>query len=729
MIDSANFPEGYSVEAIDWLSSGARSGLVRVRGRRPGGEGGSLPELILEASGETRRFASLPDPRAGRDPTAWRGAYVLDARPVAEADRLWLEWPGSHRIALPALSVPAQQVVRAIEAVPEPQPEGGEVVDRAVLAERRARRAETSEQAQTRIAQEALRAVEVLDLRAGEIEDQLTAVTAERDALRARAPGAPEPDPRVAALQAELAELRAELGRREQAPATVTPIAAGEAERRAQRLRGALTSTIATIAELRQRLHEADVVRRTRDVAAGADAVRLAVSDAERATIVAALEETRALLDSACRERDESVAALQAARSDHELRARFAEQSSELGEARERIGVLEARVAVAEAAIDSAETARELAEAAALAAAAARRAAAVAHAASAERAATAAAPPPEPGAGRVEQPAEPELEPPGAGSEPRAGEDPPTARPVPAELAAAAAEQSRAAAEREPDGDSERLVADLSAAAEALRSSPAIVSARAEPPADLARGRSGREYPPLRGALVKLAHDDPVAAGRLLAGLLKAQHVVLRSPPDYDLTIAEAGTFAVSAAGAMTLVSRLEEPRGRRQAAFHVRTDAVTLAELLAGVDQRARRRRGPLRVTGRVRLARAAAETLEPEVSLAALLAAGAELDPGLALRAFAYAVRPEWTRGQTWTVEVRVDDRALLVSARHDGGLEVSERAGDSQPDARLALSAEELRELAGGRAPAPAGSGDATAIRHLLALADRARGSTID
>ena len=79
------------------------------------------------------------------------------------------------------------------------------------------------------------------------------------------------------------------------------------------------------------------------------------------------------------------------------------------------------------------------------------------------------------------------------------------------------------------------------------------MSAPSAPAREHATGRSQRQYPWLRGALVKLAHDDPEAAGRIIAGLLPVQAVIVQGPVDYDLTITEIGTFAVtSRAGAPT---------------------------------------------------------------------------------------------------------------------------------------------------------------------------------
>ncbi len=731
--DPAPFPEGFSVDAVDWLPSGARSGLVRVRGHRPPAVAGPLPELIVEHDGQTQRFVSLPDPRADRDPSAWRGAYVLDARPVAEADQLCLEWPGGRRIQLPALSVPAHQVEQAQESGPVSGPieAGGEVVDRAVLAERRARRAEASEQAQARIAREALRAVEVLELRASELEQKVAAAEAERDAVRQQSDV--EPDVRMEVLSAEVRELRAALAdaeRTEPAPAPAPdvlaePIRAGDAERRAERLRTALTATVATVAELRMQLHERDVARRTRDVAIAAELVRLAVIDSEQETLSAELDEARVALREAQTSRDEAAAEAAGARAAlDDLQTRHRDLTAELGAARERMATLEAdvvalteeadrtaseaddlhdlreRLARAEAERDRAETARELAEATALAAATRRQAEAVAEASTPRT--------------RPDLPLR---------EVPTGSPEPAPSMPAVVDLKTAAEIQAKRAAELSvPDT---QVVADLDAAREKLRAT--IVSAPGEPPADLARGRGGRELPPLRGALVKLAHDDPRAAGLFLAGLLSAQHAaVVDAPPDYDITITEVGSFAVSTAGMTTLVSPLHEPRGRGQAAFHITTDALTLAETLAGAENRARRFRGPLRVTGKARHAKTLSN-LRSNLSFIDVVRAGADLDPHLVLRALSYAVRPNWTQGQVWSVELDVEGRVVSVQARHSGGLEVTDGVGGdgiSEPDARVRLTDQAFRDLAVGEAPSYVTEGDESVVRRLLTLAERAR-----
>ena len=187
MAESSAIPylQGLEIEAVEWLPSGADSGLVRVRGRwstsgvaQPG-----LPELLLRAGGVEHRFESLPDARFARDPASWRGSYLVPVTLVAAApEALWVEWPGGVRSGLPT---PAPGLASPAPAAVEPPAEepGGQVIDRAVLAEHRARRAEAAEQAQARVAAEALKAVEALELQSAELERRLAEASVERDAL------------------------------------------------------------------------------------------------------------------------------------------------------------------------------------------------------------------------------------------------------------------------------------------------------------------------------------------------------------------------------------------------------------------------------------------------------------------------------------------------------------------------------------------------------------------
>src|SRR3954447_16255762 len=115
MPDPALLPSGATVDAVDWVRSGTRSGLVRVRGRRAEDVAFELPDLVLD----DRRFSSLPDPRADRDRSGWRGAYVVDAAVAAAAGSWRLQWPGVAPVPIQRPEIPGTDALQA----PPPEPE------------------------------------------------------------------------------------------------------------------------------------------------------------------------------------------------------------------------------------------------------------------------------------------------------------------------------------------------------------------------------------------------------------------------------------------------------------------------------------------------------------------------------------------------------------------------------------------------------------------------------
>ena len=155
--------------------------LAAYRGRwsDPGRREADLPALGLRRGGEARRFESLPDARFGRDPAVWRATYLVPAALMdPPPDELWLSWESGARSGLPALERGIEPPPTEASPRPEPTEPAGEVIDRAVLAEYRARRAEAAERTQAQRAAEALKAVEVLELRSAELERRLEAVQA-----------------------------------------------------------------------------------------------------------------------------------------------------------------------------------------------------------------------------------------------------------------------------------------------------------------------------------------------------------------------------------------------------------------------------------------------------------------------------------------------------------------------------------------------------------------------
>ena len=261
---------------------------------------------------------------------------------------------------------------------------------------------------------------------------------------------------------------------------------------------------------------------------------------------------------------------------------------------------------------------------------------------------------------------------------------------------------------------------------------PRIVTEARHPTRADVTGESRRAYPWLRGALVKLAHDDPASAVKLVLGLVPVQHAIVDTPVEYDLTIRESGTYAISVAGDAASARRIPGPRPRRESAFHVTTDVVTLAELLAGVEQRMRRWRGPLRVRGRRRGAAALRDQLAgTQLDLAAAARFGARLEPDLVFRAFAYAIHPAWTKGHAFTVAQEVLDptpERWLVVVR-DGAPVAVERPASTPPDATVTMSSAAFAHLLRGE-PAPRGErpcirGDRAAVALLHGWTERAQG----
>jgi hypothetical protein len=889
---------GLAIEAVEWLPSGADSGLVRVRGRWTEADAREpdLPVLALRAAGGEHRFDSLPDARFSRDPDSWRGTYLVPAALVApDPDALWLEWPSGARAGLPPLARGVEPAFAAPERPELPEPRG-QVIDRAVLAERRARRAEAAEEAQTRVANEALKAVEVLELRSAELERRLEEATAARDELVTREAGAAGRREALAAALASAAELRTRAREWQLRLRTSEVARSSDAVRLAVIEAERATGGSAMRSALHERGVELEALRREAAERAGelaaaseaAAAVRADLArerdafadarsawDRHRGELEAALRDVRAELEAAREEarlraqaeadlaattaeldrtRDEAAASqaelesLQT-RLEHERRASdeartelertLAEVRAEGDELRGRVDRLAAALAAAEARVQTAETLLAAAEsrvrvetvarstledeldrerdtnqatraalesdlAAAQAALEAERAnaeaaveaeranskagleaertnsqaaleearseiaglreaagdleaerATVADARSeierlrqaagdleAERAARAAAE-------EALATARAEAERTGASLQERIADLERQASRA-EDLVRRAREQSEAAAAapRAPSDEAGRIVADLDAAAEALRrrppappaepdappkpAGPRIVSPSRQPARGLVMGTKGRKYPPLRGAIVKLAHDDPETAGRLLVALLPAQGVALAEPVAYDLTIRELGTFAVTVAGKRAFVERLEQPRPRAQADFHLSGDALSLAELLAGVDHRIRRFAGPLRVRGKRKRLDLLRALTKAELSLADLAQAGAKLDPELVYRTFAYAVHPSWTRGHGFTIAQEIvgdPPETWYLTARDGAGLAVA-ASPPATPDATVSMTRGAFDRLVRGE-PVPPGErpavrGDREAVDLMRAWTQRARGA---
>jgi hypothetical protein len=307
----------------------------------------------------------------------------------------------------------------------------------------------------------------------------------------------------------------------------------------------------------------------------------------------------------------------------------------------------------------------------------------------------------------------------------------PTADAAPADAAAAPAETAPTA-DAAPADAAPAPTDTLPAAAPPERVRRVIVSAPNAPAREYATGRSSRQYPWLRGALVKLAHDDPAAAGRIIAALLPVQSAIVTGPLDYDLTIAEVGTFAVTVAGGRAYVQLIKAPRGRREAEFHLAADALTLAELIAGVPHKIGRFRGAARVSGRKRRVKPLRAIPAARISLAEAARAGARLEPALVFRTFPYVIQAAWSRGHSFTIaqEIAGDPpETWYISVGNGRGMEVLDDPPDGGADATVTMTREAFGQLLRGE-PVPPGHrpfirGDRAAVALLKSWLDRAQG----
>jgi uncharacterized membrane protein len=205
--------------------------------------------LLVDDGNERHEIPALPWP-PGDDPSEFHAAFDLPpALGGVSGDRLVLAVAGAE-IALPAAlpSVPPAPV-RDVAAEAPPVP--AEVVDRAVLAEHRARRAEQS--------------LEGLGERLRTLEAHLGDVTADRDRLREELSEAEQAEERrLAALQEQLARLRESAVAAEGLQAALAS-ARGEHEARARKLAAAQDELVGLRDELDAIREELGVVREERD--------------------------------------------------------------------------------------------------------------------------------------------------------------------------------------------------------------------------------------------------------------------------------------------------------------------------------------------------------------------------------------------------------------------------------------------------------------------------------
>jgi ribonucleoside-diphosphate reductase beta chain len=203
-------------------------------------------------------------------------------------------------------------------------------------------------------------------------------------------------------------------------------------------------------------------------------------------------------------------------------------------------------------------------------------------------------------------------------------------------------------------------------------------------------------------ALIRMAGDDPRLAARLLLTALPAAASGVQGSLDYGLEIDEVGDYRISVVdGAATVVPAAESPNG--QPDFVVQTDAATLARLAAGASPVRLMLARRLRISGKRRRALKLRQ-LAGNVSMRDVARAGIEPDPDLVYRALPYAIDPEWTRGQRFTLayEMLADETGgggVWYVKVEDGQVDVTTEPAQVEPDAKVSFTRETWLALVRG------------------------------
>lgn len=284
-----------SIDQVELVDGQAERLLLRLTGRwrvQPPADPAGMHLAVPNGAGVLRFPAQAPAPRRGSarlsdDPRALVATFSLpEALLPALAGGLSLEFEGGSAVALP----PVAPAPRDDEEEPS-----GQVVDRAVLAERRARRAELGEQSSSRRAAAAEQAATALRAQLKELEQRLKRLDADRAEAQARV------EDRDRSLRAAVQRLHAEQRRREEAAEEAARrVQAAEDELQSARRRGAQAERQSgqlsrDVEELRRRAAEAENAvgaaargRRQAEERAAEAAQRLQALEAARAQALSA---------------------------------------------------------------------------------------------------------------------------------------------------------------------------------------------------------------------------------------------------------------------------------------------------------------------------------------------------------------------------------------------------------------------------------------------------------
>jgi hypothetical protein len=667
---------GLRIDAVEVLPTDLRAVLLRVAGAWEGPPPDRLvaPVLVLRESDRRHRIDSLPETsgaaaRAAPETQPFRAAFsVPDALAPLLDESVELDL-GPLTVRLPAPTSLGEEA--------DPGETEGTVVDPAVLAERRARRAELAEETSLRRAGETDQTASQLEGELARLELRLAASAEERAALEARLT-AREDEAREAGEVRERLRDADERARRLSTDLEAMRRRVAEAERARQETTTARADLAQALTRARAMRRELQILRREIEAP---EAAERAIAEARDtvAAVQAALERERAELEGrvdALERRQRELSE----RIDAELSARRAAEA-ELEAARARIAELERALA--------ARAGREAEQAAA------------------HR--------------RLEQTLE-EL-----GAElrsARAAAERPARDPVLTTIEGTLAELRTAL---------ERTRTDFEAALEAERARTRAAEARADAAATR-EARAERRLrasasPWLEDALRRLARADGTAAARLALQLLPGQALAVARPLDYEVDVTGLGRhrMAVRPASAEPAAPMARWRRGLF--GFRVVATPAGLVKLVIGGGAA---RPAGVRATRTLRRRRALGRLPAVPLRLGALARAGVLPDPSLLYRALAQAIDPAWTRGHRFTIALEVAGPrggTWHVTAADGAPLAVDEAPSGAGADAVVRTSQVGLQHLLDGEAP-PAGEkaamrGDAEAIGLLGQWSDWARG----
>jgi hypothetical protein len=692
--DTPGLPSAVGIEAVEWVSEGATGVTVRITGRwrrrRPDWHGPAM--LVVETAERRTRIPAMPEPPslAGPAPGMWRMSFSVPTELVAHLEgRTWLQ--------LGAVMVPLS--LRRGDEPPPPRPP----LDRELLAERELRSYQAAAQGARRRAEEAEARAADLGEEIARLREDVLELRREPDRLRA------EIEAREAELRTVRQQLHAETGVREEladrlaSEERVTHVVRARAQRLAAREE-----------ELQRELQHAhrSVDEAEHDAAAARAALlgaerelaqlRGSVGSAPAAPMPAAPQSPPDVappewlrVDALRREAELSAVApprlapppatgpgvpARAFAGERELVARRAQarygREVPTPDQGPLIAALEADLQAERATLEAEREARIEAQARVAGLerdlAAAREHAADALRAIVEfrqelRALAASEPVPTPTDPPPTDPPPPDPPPPAAESPPPAAESPPPAaespRPPEAEVSAEPAAEATPAAEVEAER--------LSAALERLREQHAPGDAGTAP-------AEGGAMPVLRpdgpDAVRRLFHtlvrENPAAAGRLLVGLLPAQHLAHPRPVAYDLVLEPEVCLRVTVGSGAPVIEPAVALRAPEAVQFQLAGDVAALARTVAAGPLRRRFGRGMARVTGD----RGALSVLEQlaaaRLGPAELVGAGTQLDPILSFRLLALLLDPPKMAGEHFSIAHRPAPGTSTTAALHVHG-----------------------------------------------------------